>query len=299
MVQEVNPNLYSNGSPFLELEKLDFNLHSFLREVDGKKACVLVVGGSQSSAKTTLGVHLVDRINFFTGFPILDLSSMDSALQYCQGSKNFLRRLNELKDTGRKIIVWDETAADYRRKRAISNINKTLDESMDMLRRFKIIVVLVYHDFTEIPTELIKKKVVTCLFQNSDRDINKDFVISKAYNYGKMLIIKHNMIKSIIPEYAFSIEPNFSVHFKDLSPERSKQLEILSTNIKDKIFERAEISLQGYLCQDDLSAKLGMSKAWVRQKIKLLNIESVRRISNVTYYDAKVLERLKNQIKRR
>ena len=304
-VQEVNPyginnpNLYANGTPFLEIEDLDkYILKKAIKEVNGKKPVVIVIGGPQSSAKTTLSVHFADRVNILTGFPLLDLTNENNP-QYSQGSKNFMKKLNEARLKGYKIIVWDETASDYRRKRAISNINKILDEAMDMIRRFKMIVILVYHDFSEIPNELIRKKVITCLFQNQDRDIEHNYVSSKLYNYGKMCLIKHNLIKSIIPEYAYSVEPNFAIKFKDLSPERSAQLEKLSSSIKDKIFESAEIRLQGYLTQEELSDKTMMSKAWVRKTLNKFNIIAERRIKKINYYPANTLERLKSKIKRK
>lgn len=291
-------NLYENGTPFKDTIYLDKFLQDAINEVDHKKPVVIVLGGPQSSAKTTLSIHLADRVNILIGKEILDLKSPDLP-QYSQGSKNFMRKLNEARKLGHKIIIWDETAADYRRKRAISSINKILDEAMDMIRQFKMIVILVYHDFAEIPNELIKKKVITCLFQNQDRDIKKNYVISKIYNYGKMCIIKHNFLKTIIPEYAFSnIDPNFILQFKDLSQERSKQLEILSSNIKYKIFEKTEIALQGYLSQQDISEKLQKSKVWVRKQLKKLKIEPERTFNKVNYYSSHILERIRSQIRR-
>jgi hypothetical protein len=297
-IQKINSNLYPNGTPFLYVEQLDKFLRDAIKEVNGKKPCVIVIGGAQSSAKTTLSIHLIDRINSMVGQQEMDLTNPDNP-QYSQGSKNFMRKLNEAYKQGKRIIVWDETAADYRRKRSISNINKILDEAMDMIRKFKMIVILVYHDFSEIPTELIKKKVITCLFQNGDRDVDRNHVTSKLYNYGKMCIIKHNLIKSIIPEYAFRIDPNFTIIFKDLSPERSAQLEILSSNLKDKIFEKAEIALQGYVSREDISNKIGMSQDWVRKHIKKYGIEHTRKIGQVTYYENKVIEQLRQKIKRK
>jgi len=294
-----NSNLYPNGTPFEDPIDLDNFLYECITEVNGKKPVIIVIGGPQSSAKTTLSVQVADRVNLFTGKPLLDLTNIDNA-QYSQGSKTFLRKLTEAREQGYKIIIWDETAADYRRKRSISNINKILDEAMDMIRMFKMIVILVYHDFGEIPQELIRKKVITCLFQNQDRDVKKNYVVSKTYNYGKMCVIKNNMKKSIIPEYAFkSVSPNFYIKFKDLSPERSLQLEKLSSNIKQKIFDKSDVALNHYLSQEDISDKLGMSKAWVRKKIKELNIPFERRINKITYYNESLLEKLRTKIKRK
>jgi hypothetical protein len=108
-----------------------------------------------------------------------------------------------------------------------------------------------------------------------------------------MLQLKAIMKKLTVKPFAYKvIEDNFRGHFLDLTPERSKTLDMISVKSKIDILRKSEAKIEGLMSLPELSHKLFKGIPTVRNIIYKMKIKPCRKISKVNYYTMEDLARL-------
>ena len=292
-----NPNIYTNGTPFDKIELIDKNLKNFLIRLKDRQPIVIIIDGGQSTGKTTLSIHLTDRLNYLSGQPIVNLDEKET-IQYCFGGEQLVKKLPLCQDENKNAIVYDESG-DYSRKGSLSRFNKTMDRAMDMVRIFQVAIIIVCHDFTKLPREIIDKKIASFLIHCKQRNPGSVYANAQVYDYSGMCWIQHYRKEVVVPELAYNkVYPNFHFRFKDLSPERSSKLHTLSGTKKIELFKQSEVKLQGLINYKELGYKVGMSEAWVKAIIRKLHIKEESIYKKKKYFNPNVAEMIFKKIKK-
>lgn len=267
------------------------------RELDGNASLpVIFIDGGQLSGKTTLAVQGIDYINKKNGKPLMDLEDYDN-VQYAMGGEQFLRKLPQASSQGYRIVVYDE-AGDYARKGAMTRFNKVMDKAIDVMRVHKCIIIFVCHYFPkQVPSEMMDKGLVSCLVHCVSRKPGENRTHVKVYDKESCAYMVNHWIKLVkVPGHIYRLTPNFVFTFKDLEPERSKQLANLGRSKKKELWDMSEIRLNGLMTQQEMASQLNMSIQWVRNKIKELSEEEEKKYKNKKYYALSTLEALRKQI---
>lgn len=297
-IEPNNKNLYDNGTPFDKPDMIQINLVGesipFLKD---KQPVVIVLIGGQSTGKTTLAVHLADIFNNYFQQPIMDLKIKNNT-QYSQGGKEFLNKLPKCAEEGKPVHIWDESGK-YSRKNSLSEFNKNMDEAMDVVRVYKTALILVRHDIHKIPKELIDHEIIGILIRCKKRKPGSGYVEAEVYDFEQINQIIYNLKNAVASQYIFNkrVFPNFHFRFKDLSTERSEQLDRLSTEKKKDMWLQKDVKSQGLLTAQELSYEIDRSVIWIKQKIKELNIKPEIILKKKFYYNQEVIPKIKKLIK--
>lgn len=293
----MNPNLYANGTPFDKIDLIDKNIKQCMVRLKDRQPIVIIIDGGQSTGKTTLSIHIADRFNHHLGQSEVNLSEKEN-IQYAFGGDQLIKKLPLCQDSNKPCVVYDESG-DYSRKGALSRFNKTMDRSMDMIRIFQVAIVIVCHDFTKLPREIIDKKIATMLIHCKQRNPNSGYANAQVYDYSGMCWIQHYKKQEVVPELAYNkVYPNFHFRFKDLEPTRSQQLHILSGNKKVELFKQSEVKLQGLLNFKEIGYKVGMSEAWVKQQVRTLKVKEESIYKKKKYFNPQIADMLFKKIKK-
>lgn len=292
-----NPNLYANNTPFDKIEVIDRNLKNMLIRLKDRQPIVIIIDGGQSCGKTTLSIELTDRFNYLSGQTEVNLEEKEN-IQYCFGGEQLVKKLPLCQDQNRNAIVYDESG-DYNRKGALSRFNKTMDRAMDMIRIFQVAIIIVCHDFTKLPKEMIDKKIATMLIHCKQRSPGSGYANAQVYDYTGMCWIQHYRKQEVVPEVAYNkVYPNFHFRFKDLEPTRSNKLHILSGTKKVELFKMSEVKLQGLLNFKELGYKCGMSEAWIKSQIRKLHIKEESIYKKKKYFNPNVADLLLKKVQK-
>jgi hypothetical protein len=285
---------YANGTPFDKIDLIDKWIKEGIVHLKGKRPVVAIIDGGQSTGKTTLGIHLLDRNNLYCGKPPVNLAENDN-IQYGLGGEQFIRKLPECCLKGFMSFEYDESG-DYSRKGSLSRFNRTMDRAMDIVRIYQSLIIIVAHDFTKIPRELLDKKIGVFLFHCKERNPRSDYVNVKAYDYSRMCWIQYYRKTEVVPETAYNkVFPNFDFRFKDLTPSKALLLDRLSTHNKKELWNKTDINIQGLLTYKDLAMKVGRSADWVRHKINIANVSPAIVNHKAKYFSPNVVEYLKHK----
>lgn len=293
-----NTNLYDNGTPFDKPELIYQNLiGASVPYLKTKQPVFGVLIGGQSTGKTTLGIHLGDIYNFLYDKPLIDLTN-EKNIQYSQGSKEFLHKLPMCGEQGLPVHEWDESGS-YSRKNSLTNTNKIMDESLDVLRVHRVAVLICRHDIHKIPREIVDHEILGFLIRCKMRHPDTDYVEAEVYDFiGAQYIIDY-INKGIKPQQVYNklVYPAFHFRFKDLSPERSLLLDKLSSKKKKDMWAHKDIQSQGLMTIEELHLNIPRSKIWIKKKIKELGIEIKMNYKNKNYYSSETIKQLQRQIK--
>jgi len=292
-----NPNLFANGTPFDKPELIVKNIKTSIIRLKDRQPVLEIIDGGQSTGKTTLAVLKADEYNKASGQPVINLTEKDG-VQYAFGGEQLIKKLPLCYDQNKPVIIYDESG-DYNRKGALSRFNKTMDRAMDMVRIFQVAIIVVCHDFTKLPRELIDKKIATMLTHCKQRNPGSGYASAQVYDYTGMCWIQHYRKQEVVPEMAYSkVYPNFHFRFKDLSPERSSQLHSLGGGKKIELFKQTEVKISGLLNYKELSYKVGMSEIWVKQQIKKLHITEESIYKKKKYFNPEIAHTLLKKVKK-
>lgn len=298
-IEPDNTNLYDNGTPFDKPELIYNNLiGGSIPYLKTKQPVFEVLVGGQSTGKTTLGIHFIDIYNFLYGLPLTDLSNQKN-IQYAQGSKEFLHKLPQCAQEGFPASEWDE-AGTYSRKNSLTTDNKTMDESLDVLRVHRVAVIVCRHDIHKIPREMLDHEILGFLIRCKMRKPEQDYVEAEVYDFiGSQYIIDY-INKGMKPQQVYNklVYPAFHFRFKDLSPKRSAQLDVLCSRKKKDMWANKDIKAQGLLNIEELSLQIPRSKIWIKKKIKELKIECKMNHKRANYYGEDTVKRLMMRIKK-
>jgi len=287
MSKDYDPFTYKNGLPFDTT--LGKNLTGQQDRINSKKASLIIVDGGVGEGKTTLTVEVADFLN---GSPI-SLEPKNHP-QYAMGGKQFLAQLGVCFKNKFGVIIYDE-AGDFNRRGALTRFNAMLNRTFETYRAFKIIVILVLPNFAVLDNDIYDKKIPRLLVNCWDRGAT--YGNYRGYSLYRMMYLREKMKKLTVKPLAYKYTtPNFYGHFKDLTPERSKQLDILSTEGKLKELKSAEIRIEGLVSYTDMSIKLACSIVKIKTHLKELKLKPIKYADRKAYFEGGVIDMLADQI---
>lgn len=285
--------LYDNGLPFTGgrrengQDRHAYNLDKLKERVDNRKATLLIIDGTGlGEGKTTFAVHHAD---YFEGrwikFPE----------QIYMGGEKFIKGIKVCFEKGYVVIVYDESG-DFDKRGALSRLNKTLGRVFDIFRAFKIIVVLVLPTFLVLDNSLFDKNLPRMLVHCHTRSKNQGNF--DVYDLSRMLWIRYNSKNAVIKQDAFKkVQPNYRGHFLDLTPKRSKELDLYSTKGKLDVVDLAEIRGEGLLTYPEIASRCNRTNEWVRRKVSALKIQAVKVYKGKKYFSEDDFNRIKRAAK--
>lgn len=280
--------LYKSGLPFSEI--LRDNIQHLITRIDKKKAVLIIIDGGVGEGKTTLLIEVLDIINNIRGLPNIELDGPQLAM----GGVEFLKKLRVCYDEKRPCIGYDE-AGDFNKRGALSGFNAMLNRTFETFRAFKCIVVLSLPNFAVLDNQLFDNRIPRMLLHLYDR--SEKYGNFDAYDLMGMEWLRYHMGKQAIKSYAWGkVYPNFYGHFLDLDPERSKELDRISTKNKIKILRKSEIKIEGLMSYPEVATKLFKSVIWVKKAVANLKLKPARTIDRASYFDMNVVNQLSEHL---
>lgn len=278
-----NKSLFEAGFPFTY--ELALNLWDMETVVYNNLPCCILVDGGLGSGKTTLAVHIADFIEH---------EEIDFNTQLALGGEEFKEKLQLCHELGKKVCIYDE-AGDFSKRGAMTKFNRQLNRFFEMFRAYKILVIIVLPRFFKLESNIMDLEVTHMLVHTHDKCI--DYSQFKVYDYERMLWLQHNIKKTVIPKQAYAKQtPNIRGYFKDLRPERSRELDRFSTKGKELAMSENILNAQGLITVGDIEKALSRSKAWVWKKLSDLMIKPAKRYRNKNYYDGEILGTLRQHL---
>lgn len=269
--------LYDSGLPFNgELKK---SIISLRERVETNKASLIIVDGGVGEGKTTLAVEIADE---YAGRPL----NFKDQMGY--GGEKFQEKLRICIDKGLIVVIYDE-AGDFSRRGALTKFNRMLNRLFETYRGFQVLVILCLPNFAVLDKTLFENKIPRLLIHCHGR--NNNYGSYSAYSLYRMFwLIKKMKDLTVSPQAYTMVTPNYRGNFLDLFPERSKELDLISTTEKEQILTNNVLEHEGLLTIKEIGKELNRSTRWVRMQFKELNIQSVREYKRAKYYDNSVLE---------
>jgi len=294
MTKEIKTT-FSNGEPYYPSAPIHRLTEKFNIRKSMRKPNLILIDGVSSSGKTTLGVHLMDAINKSNGFPPVDLSK--DTLQIGTGTHDFISKLTKCADAGYPCIMFDE-AGEYNKRGWNSMLNRVMDSILDTFRAYNIIIVMILHDFSELPKHVWTTRIVNLLIHLKERKS----CYGRAYFYKQKRmywVIKFKK-DSVFPEDAYNKEHfNVKILFRNLSQERSDQLNVLSTAHKRNKLQNSEVKLKGLITYEEIHEKTGRSISWIKTQVSKLKINPEHMYKKKKYYNPNIVDRMNYMVKRK
>lgn len=279
-------NLYENGKPYSQV--LANNIIEIKERLKNNFSSIIVIDGGLGKGKTTLAVEVADDIS---GEEI----SLDTKFhpQISMGGEEFLKNLQICYDHRLNCIIYDE-AGDFNKRGALTRFNSTITRTFETFRAFKIIVILCLPSFETLDNNLLSSESVRGLIHIVERN-NRSGNFA-AYNLYRMFYIREQMRRCIVKNDAYrKTRPNFRGHFLNLSDDRKKQLDTLSTSSKLKELGKSSAKLEGtdgLISYKDVEEKLGLAHITVWGKIKKAGIKPAKVVAGKNYYNADIFDKL-------
>ena len=274
--------LYSNGLPFSS--GLDKNLDALRDRIETNKASLLIIDGGVGEGKTTLAVHCAEYFQ---------KSKLNFSEQLAMGGVQFQEKLEICHIKKHPVLIYDE-AGDFNSRSALTKFNQRLNRIFETYRTFKILIILTLPNFSKLDNSLFDNKIPRLLLHVHGR--TKKEGNYAGYSLYRMHYIKEKMRKYTVPSMAYGkTTPNFRGHFKDLTPERSRELDIFTTKGKENILSDNILKAQGLIYTKEISMKLQRTDRWVRNKLKELKIEPARIYKKKKYYHKEILDLLRDE----
>lgn len=273
---------YDSGLPFGQM--LAKNLSDQKKRIESKKASLIIIDGGVGEGKTTLAVQAADYIQG------RKIEIKKDGPQYAMGGPDFTNKLRVCHSEKLAVCIYDE-AGDFNKRGALTRFNAMLNRTFETYRAFKIIVIIALPNFNVLDNDIFDKNIPRLLLHCTGRGENDGNYY--AYSLYRMMYVREKMKKLVVKSFAFNIvQPNFYGQFLDLEPERSRALDLLSTEGKKDELMAAEVKLKGLVSYQEISLKLVRSVQWVRLAVKKLNIHHRRVIQKKKYFDEGVIDAL-------
>lgn len=275
---------------FIFTREMKLNLDDLYdRVLIKRKASLIIIDGSIGEGKTTLAVHLADYINKKHGQKEINLKTGN---QLGLGGEDFLKKLRWCYENKYHVCIYDE-AGDFSKRGSLTKFNAMLNRTFEMFRAFQIIVIIVLPSFSVLDNDIFDKGIPRMLVHCYDRSLTAGRF--KVYDFITMMYIRHAMKKEVIKQRVYDrYNPNIHGDFVDLTPERSTQLDEISTAGKISSLQSSELKIAGLINSKELAIKTAKSRNWVNESIKALGIKPLRVINRTRYYSEDILEVLNN-----
>jgi hypothetical protein len=251
------------------------------------KASLIIVDGFVGEGKTTLGVHLADAINKIAGFEGIVFDE-----QLAMGGEDFIDKFSCCVEKKLPVVVYDE-AGDFNRRGSLTKFNANLNRVFQTYRSSKVVVILVLPDVSVLDSDLFKNGIVRALVhvwgRKDDFGRFKIFLGRTVYYILKQFKNPKVVVKSDIFNFYYAWTEGF---FKDLTPERSRELDLYSTKNKQLLINKARVDMSGLMSYSVVADKVGRSVNWVKQKISSQGINAVKVFNRMKYFSPDVVNTL-------
>lgn len=277
--------VYDHGLPFRQL--LAENIDDLILRIKKKKASLIVIDGSVGEGKTTLGVHLGDYINirYGNGTPINFRGP-----QMAMGGKDFQEKLLVCHDQKFLAIVYDE-AGDLDKKSTLSRFNRNLMRVFEMYRGFRILVILCLPRFYKLENEMLDLGIWRMTVHCEDRTENQGNF--RVFDIEQTYYIKHAATKIIVkPKCYDQGMHNFQGQFKDLPPERSKELDVVSVESKRRETKKTVYDVKDRVSLDMVAKHFGKTPRWVLLRFKEIDLGDVKLFERKKWYSRDVIKQI-------
>lgn len=195
--------------------------NSLKDRIKGNKASAVVIDGQMGEGKTTFAVRLLEEYQ--------NRNKIDYSMQYAVGGEDFLKKLELCVDNKKTAIIYDE-AGDFSRKATLTKFNRTLDMVFQTFRTYKILIIIVLPFFAELDRGIYDRGVIRVLFNCYGR--NQEFGRLRVYSLRRIFYLLDYIRKKQPPVRQMAYKnatPLYYSHFYDLPPERSEELDEIST----------------------------------------------------------------------
>ena len=195
--------------------------NSLRERIRKNKASAVVIDGQMGEGKTTFAVKLLEDFQH--------KKQIDYNMQYAVGGDDFLTKLELCVDNKKKAIIYDE-AGDFSRKATLTKFNRTLDMVFQTFRTYRILIIIVLPFFAELDRGIYDRGVIRVLFNCYGR--NEEAGKLRVYSLRRIFYLLDYIRKKQHPVRQMAYKnatPLYYTHFKDLPPERSEELDIIST----------------------------------------------------------------------
>lgn len=286
MVEKIKKFFYEHGKPFQK--GLDKNIDSLKGRIKLNKASLMILAGAVGEGKTTLAVHCAEH---FQGGPI------DFKKQLAFGGEQFQEKLQMCIDDKLSVLIYDE-AGDFNSRGALTGFNKQVNRVFETFRTFKIFIILCLPNFAVLDSALFDKAIPRLLLYVHGR--GQFHGSYKGYSLSRMYYIKERMKKITVPPQAYGqIGANFYGHFLDLEPNRSRELDEISTQEKQDILNENILNNRGLMDFYQIAKHLERSVAWVKIKVAKLKLKEEANFKRRKYFGASIIQQLKEEVKQR
>ena len=230
------------------------------------------------------------------GKPEIDLTDPKNP-QIATGGKEFIKKMRQCHEKHFPYIIYSE-AGDFNKRGALTKFNGLLNSIFETYRAFKIIVALDLPSFNSLDQSIMDKQIPRLLLDCHDRVVpggvhKLGWGNFRGYSLYRMYYIKENMRKQVVKPLAYTrTEPNFRGHFKDLPPDRRKQLDTISTKGKIDKLKHSEIELEGLLNYNQLAIRLMRSVSWVRIMVSNLEIKPTKELNQTKFFSEEAVSQL-------
>lgn len=272
---------YKNGLPFHK--GLDVNLTALKDRIDMNKASLMIISGAVGEGKTTLAVHCAE---YYQG------SKIDFKKQIAYGGEQFQEKLQICIDDKNIVLIYDE-AGDFNTRGSLTNFNQQINRVFETFRTFKIFIILCLPNFAVLDSSLFDKAIPRLLLHVYNRGMT--YGSYKGYSLNRMYYLKEKMRKITVPPQAFGIVgANLYGHFLDLEPERSAQLDQISSLEKAEILSVNILGNRGLVDYRGIAKALNKSLGWARLEVPKLKIKEAVIFKTKKYFEPEIIQLLKD-----
>lgn len=276
---------YDHGLPFSQ--RLGITLDQQITRVQSRKSSLIIIDGPLGSGKTTLGVEVADHIS---GYDIT--LKRDDCPQYAMGGIQFQEKLGICFDQRLKCLIYDE-AGDFSKHGALTTFNRSLIRTFETFRAFNIVVILILPTIDSLGYSLFNLQVPRLLIHCHNRTNNQGNF--KVFSLMRMYKLKALFPKIDVKPTAYNlVTPNYNGHFLDLEPERSKQLDNMTTLGKRDISVQSTVKNLNLVSINEIANILGKSIGYTRLLIYRKKLKPERKFGRNTYYSKSIIDTLAN-----